>query len=245
MKRTSLLIASTCSLFAVFTSASWAQPGIQCVQNQLNALGFSAGSADGSIGPKTRAAAEEYRNWMMSGAGGANWSQPPLTALNGEFWCDRVGDAHPAVAKYAVTAAPEIDQKVSTGDDSVVAKFTLAVAGRVTGMTLDFKFKTECENDHWAAITAPNGKKMILMDRGNGRCSGSPMTFDSENDLGSFFGGSNVRGSWEFEFKDLDSNFEQGVLEQVRVNWTVQDDGVTTEHSTSLAGVPFQVPNPS
>ena len=244
MNRISVLIASTSLLFVASTSTSWAQLGIQCVQNQLNALGFNTGSADGNIGPRTRAAAEEYRNWMTNGAGGAGWSQPPLTALNGEFWCEQVADAHPAVAKFAVAAAP-ISQQISTGDDAVVASFTLAVAGRVTEMNLDFKFKTECENDHWAAIAAPDGKKMILMDRGNGRCSGSPMSFDSKNDIGNFFGGSNARGNWEFEFKDLDSNFEQGVLEQVRVNWTVQHNGVTTEHSSSLAGLPVHVPNPS
>lgn len=80
------------------------QPGIRCVQNQLNALGFSSGTPDGTIGKQTRKAAEDYRAWMSGGAGGKGWRQPALTALNGEFWCEKVGEAHPEVAKYS--AAP-------------------------------------------------------------------------------------------------------------------------------------------
>lgn len=102
MKR-SIAIALTALTFALCSgsSAMAEQPGIRCVQNQLNALGFNSGKADGSIGAQTRKAAEDYRKWMSDGAGEKGWSQPALTALNGEFWCKKVGEAHPEVAKFA------------------------------------------------------------------------------------------------------------------------------------------------
>lgn len=166
MKHISLLLASICLLFGASTSASWAQPGIQCVQNQLNALGFNAGSADGSIGPKTRAAAEEYRNWMTNGAGGANWAQPPLTALNGEFWCDRVGDAHPAVAKFAVAATPD-------------AQLVIQLRGNVPAR-LGANVLWEKRNDAECNSPCQLGQKSVTFVRDAGGLASMSMTLPSD-----------------------------------------------------------------
>ena len=100
-----LTLCASVSLMLATSVVSAAQPGIACVQNQMNALGFDAGPADGSIGPKTRAATEAYRAWMKTNAE-PGWAQPALNATNGVFWCEKVGQAHSKVAKYA-TSEPE------------------------------------------------------------------------------------------------------------------------------------------
>lgn len=52
---------------ALSTFALAEQPGVRCVQNQLNALGFNSGRPDGTIGSKTRQASEEYRHAWRAG----------------------------------------------------------------------------------------------------------------------------------------------------------------------------------
>ncbi len=147
-----------------------AQPGIRCVQNQLNTLGFDAGRADGSIGPMTRQAAEQYRTWMAGGAGGAGWSFPALTAINGQMWCEGVAKDHPELAKF-VTPISEPTQYTSSGAGGLVAIFDVPVEGRITDWEFHFTYKTECENDHFVSLTSLAGRTMGLMDRGLGRCS--------------------------------------------------------------------------
>jgi hypothetical protein len=220
------------------------QPGVRCVQNQLNALGFNSGRPDGTIGPRTRQASEEYRAWMAGGAGGDGWNQPALTALNGQAWCEQAAKDHPEVARF-VTSAFEPTRYTSSGATGLVATFDVPMAGRITGWQLHFAFKTECENDHYASITSPTGRTMVLMDRGLGRCTGTPSTYSSDNNDSGPFMGVRSNGKWQFVFKDLDANFHSGALETLRMKVTVSNDGVTSEHTVDLDGLPRQVPNPS
>jgi subtilisin-like proprotein convertase family protein len=67
----------------------------------------------------------------------------------------------------------------------------------------------------------------------------------NNEELGPFFKGSRAAGPWKFEFKDLDANFNQGQLEEVRLEWWVTSDGETKKHSASLDGLPAFIPNPS
>lgn len=246
--RRAALLAAT-ALLAVVTStavAAASEPGIACVQKQLNALGFDAGTADGSIGPNTRSAAEEYRRWMSGGAGDEGWSQPALTALNGELWCRRIAQDHPETAKYQAVAVVVEQSYTITPRGGLVATFSLPAEGRISDVHLFFGFKTECEGDLWAMLTSPTGNKVVVMDRGQQRCSGTPTHFDSNNEeLGQFFKGGRAEGPWKFEFKDLDANFNQGQLEEVRLEWWVTANGETTKHSASLDGLPAFIPNPS
>lgn len=82
------------------SSAFAAQPGMLCVQNQLTALGFDAGTPDGFYGAKTRAAADGYNEWISLKDG--DLVLPPLTKTNGRFWCEQVAAANPSVAKFNV-----------------------------------------------------------------------------------------------------------------------------------------------
>jgi len=49
----------------------------------------------------------------------------------------------------------------------------------------------------------------------------------------------------KFEFKYLNNNFEQGQLEEVRIEWWVTANGKSTRYSASLDGLPAFIPNPS
>ena len=226
------------------TPAAAEQAGIRCVQNQLNALGFNSGRPDGTIGPRTRQAAEDYRQWMRDGAGGSSWNQPALTALNGQAWCAAVAADHPQVAKF-VTAAAGPTQYTASGAAGLVATFEVPVSGRITDWELHFSFKTECENDHFASITSPTGRKLVLMERGLGRCSGTPEVLSSSNTDPGPFRGVRANGKWQFVFKDLDANFHSAALQSVRMKVTVNNGGVVSEHTVNLDGLPRQVPNPS
>jgi subtilisin-like proprotein convertase family protein len=246
-RRNTLLATSVLLAIAASPAVSSAsEPGIACVQNQLGALGFDAGGADGSIGPLTRSAAEEYRRWMSSGAGGEGWSQPALTALNGEQWCRRIAEDHPETARYQPVPVTIEQSYTVSASKGLVATFSLPMEGRISDVHLFFGFKTECEGDLWAMLSSPTGAKVVVMDKGLHRCSGTPTHFDSNNEeLGRFFNGGRARGTWKFEFKDLNSNFEQGQLEEVRLEWWVTANGATTKHSASLDGLPAFIPNPN
>jgi subtilisin-like proprotein convertase family protein len=239
-----LVLVAGLGVLGSATHAIAEQPGIRCVQNELNALGFNSGRPDGTIGPRTRQASEDYRAWMAGGAGGDGWSQPALTALNGQFWCERVAKAHPEVAGF-VTPASEPTQYTSSGATGLVATFEVPIAGRITGWQLHFTFKTECENDHYLSITSPTGRKMVLMDRGLGRCTGTPSVYTSDNSDPGPFLGTRANGKWQLVFKDLDANFHSGALETVQMKVTVSNGGATSEHTVKLDGLPRQAPNPS
>jgi len=147
---------------------------IGCVQKQLNALGFDVGAADGSIGPLTRTAAEEYRRWMSSGAGGEGWSQPALTTLNGEQWCRKVAEDHPETARYQPVPVTIEQSYTVSASKGLVATFSLPTGGRISDAHLFFRFKTKCEGDLWAMLSI--GAKVVVMDKSLHRCSGTPPT---------------------------------------------------------------------
>ncbi|WP_421759407.1 proprotein convertase P-domain-containing protein [Devosia sp.] len=243
MKRSVSVIIGLCLMFfGTIDLAAAEQPGIRCVQNQLNALGFSLGTADGTIGGKTRTAAEAYRAWMSGGAGEPGWSQPPLTALNGEFWCEKVGQAHPEVAKYAVVASgPRYE--VSPGE--MLASFEVPTTGKITKWKLFFEFKTQCENDHRITLVSPSGRSLTVMERGLNRCSGRTETFTSDNteDNGVFVG-TTAQGVWKLRFQDLDANKYTGALTKVRMELAIADGDATTKYVVVLKGLPKKVPNP-
>jgi subtilisin-like proprotein convertase family protein len=241
-KIVSVAIATCVLTIASINVALAEQPGIRCVQNQLNALGFNLGTPDGTIGTKTRSAAEEYRAWMSGGAGEAGWSQPPLTALNGEFWCQKVGEAHPEVAKYAVAAPAGPQYDVTPG--KMVATFDVPVAGTISAWRMRFEFKTQCENDHRIVLLSPAGRSVGLMERGLHRCSGKSAIFTSDNTDGSAFLGSSAQGTWTMTFEDLDANAYTGALTKVRMDLGLDAGGATTKYTVKLTGLPKKVPNP-
>ena len=232
------------TLTAVSASAALAeQPGIRCVQNQLNALGFNLGVPDGTIGQRTRAAAEQYRAWMAGGAGEAGWSQPALTALNGQAWCEEIAQAHPEVAKYAAVASPPI-YDVTPGE--MLASFSVPVTGKITSWKLHFGFRTQCENDHRIVFTSPSGQSVTVMERGLNRCSGRNTDFTGDNSSNDtpIFLGSDASGVWKIDFFDLDNNAYSGALTSARLDLGIDVGGEKTKYVVSLKGLPKKVPNP-
>jgi hypothetical protein len=72
---------------------------MQCVQNQLNELGFPAGPADGKLGSQTVQAAKAYIAYMKANAE-PGWAMAVVTKSTAKHWCEKVAEAHPKVAKF-------------------------------------------------------------------------------------------------------------------------------------------------
>jgi subtilisin-like proprotein convertase family protein len=179
---------------------------------------------------------------MAGGAGEDGWSQPPLTALNGEFWCQKVMEAHPEVAKFALVPS-QPTYEVTPGQ--MLASFDVPVAGTVTYWKIHFEFKTQCENDHHIELMSPTGRAIGLMDRGLNRCSGRFTTFTSDNEGQSGgFVDSEALGTWQLKFQDLDDNAYTGAMTKVRLELGIDVGGDTTKYIVKLNGMPKKVPNP-
>lgn len=232
------------ALLAFAAPAHADQPGIRCVQNELNALGFMSGVPDGSFGPQTSQAAEEYRTWMINGGGNTDWNGPPLNGANGEAWCAQVAKDHPEVARFVGADHPSV-QYTANGQDGLVATFEVPLEGRITAWELTFVFKTECENDHWASIESPSGDLVVIMDRGLHRCSGKPSVFTGSTKNAPPLTGTEASGQWKLVFKDLDANFYSGFLMQARLKLTVERDGVVSKQTVRLDGLPRAIPSPA
>ncbi len=87
----------------------------QCVQGQLNALGYSVGTVDGQIGPRSIAAAAEYL--AQSTLGGTLGALGKDTA---ELWCRTLAAHDPKLAVYLqrATQAAELASKTyGSADD--------------------------------------------------------------------------------------------------------------------------------
>jgi hypothetical protein len=81
---------------AMAGNAFAASPGVICVQEQLNALGHDAGTADGQMGQRTRNAGSSY----LAGDPSAP-ELPELSAGTAVEWCTSLAKAHPEVSAFA------------------------------------------------------------------------------------------------------------------------------------------------
>jgi hypothetical protein len=115
--------------------------------------------------------------------------------------------------------------------------------GTVTHWEIFFKYTTQCENDHTVMLTSPRGNKLLLMDRGQGRCSGKRETFTSsnDNDAGAFLG-TRAKGNGKFVMLDLDKNDYTGTLDEVWMILTIKDKGIVSKHKLTLTGLPATIP---
>jgi TPR repeat protein len=84
------------------TVAGAAEPAtdaVRCVQKQLNALGFEAGSVDGLVGVKTFLASEAYVRYMRA-KGEDGLARMAFNVRRAHEWCEMVANDFPTVAPY-------------------------------------------------------------------------------------------------------------------------------------------------
>lgn len=154
--------------------------------------------------------------------------------------------ARAALAK--LSNGPSLDGAVrysASGKDGLVADITVSRPGRVKGLQLDFAFKTDCENDHWASLEAPGGQKVVVMDRGLHRCSGTTQLFEGTTQDPPSIIGAKAQGTWELVFKDLDVNAHSGSLTRAQLSLTVDNNGTVSEETIPLEELPKAIPGPS
>ncbi len=135
----------------------------------------------------------------------------------------------------------------ATTSAGLVATFDFPIAGTIVGWELFFAFSTECENDGYAEVISPGGRRLIVMTPGpeKHKC-GSRQTWQSQNDndAGAFVG-SEARGDWKFVIKDMSKDSQPESLTAVWMKLSVSRNGVVTEHKVSLDGLPREIPSPS
>ena len=84
--------------FVARRNVSSSAAAIVCVQDELNALGFNAGTADGVLGGKTQQAATAYVQFVKQTD--AAFVMPAVTADNARMWCETVARQNPVVARF-------------------------------------------------------------------------------------------------------------------------------------------------
>lgn len=132
----------------------------------------------------------------------------------------------------------------ATAEDGLVARVTVPLKGKIEDWSYQFSFTSECENDHQAMITAPNGSAIEVMYRGLKRCSGIPVVFSSEEDHPPGLAGQEASGEWRFSIRDLDANEHTGTLDTVRLWFLVRNNDIVTEQTVVLTGLPAAIPSP-
>jgi len=149
------------------------------------------------------------------------------------------------VSSSASLAASAAAPSYAVSNGMMVATFDVPAAAKISAWSLQFEYKTQCENDHSIELVAPSGQGLTIMDRGLKRCSGRSQVFTGGNtskDIGMFVG-SSAAGTWKLTFRDLDKDKYTGALTKFRMQFKFAD-GTTKPYTVSLKGLPKKVPNP-
>lgn len=141
-----------------------------------------------------------------------------------------------AIGPTRITASPK---------DGLVARFTVPLKGKIVDWALGFSFTTQCEGDLRAIITAPSGGGLIVMERGDSpRCTGNEVTWTGGADGPDGMIGVEASGEWKFWIADIESNGPSATLDSVTMRVAVRQNGVLTEQTVALTGLPAEVPSP-
>lgn len=144
----------------------------------------------------------------------------------------------------SATAADQV-RYTASASQGLYATIVVPEQGRVTAMQFDFGFSTDCENDYWASLEAPDGERVVIMDRGLHRCSGAIGNFEGSTTNPASILGAEAQGEWRLVFRDLDANSHSGSLTRARLRLTVDDNGTISEQTLAFDGLPKAIPNPS
>lgn len=88
---------------------------MRCVQNQLAALDYDPGAADGLLGPRTQAAFQTYASRTAQSA------HSPLSIGNAVAWCRRTGIWHPELQRFWPATEAQTRVIIGAGVNTQVA----------------------------------------------------------------------------------------------------------------------------
>ncbi len=161
-------------------------------------------------------------------------------SLNSKAGWDLFLSRHGTASDMRVDVAKQESDKL----DVPFQKLLFPVAGVIVKWEIFFKFTTQCENDHYAYVVSPAGRKINVMVRGLHRCSGKSETWESTNtNDGGNFVGTEAKGEWKFQMIDLDRNNFSGTLDEVWMELSVKKNGKIVQQKISLGGLPAPIPH--
>jgi subtilisin-like proprotein convertase family protein len=133
---------------------------------------------------------------------------------------------------------------VKAGSSGLEASLDFPLSGKIVDVELNFAFTTDCEKDHVAHITSPTGRRINVMVRGLGRCGHESYTsHNSEPAFVAAFQGAEAEGIWRFVMTDITADDNRGSLDALSLNVAVSNDGVITNHTVTLDGLPVVIPD--
>lgn len=112
-----LLAAQNTASIAQSNSPDEIRNAVECVQKQLNGLGYGIGIVTGVVDDKTLAAGKEYVADMKRQD--PNWAMEMIAPASARLWCEKVADAHGEVKEFWVAyqrAATNPDANLSVED---------------------------------------------------------------------------------------------------------------------------------
>lgn len=141
-------------IVAILTAGLWfatpASASVRCVQEALNALGYSLGTVDGIIGPRTR---DMARNWA------SDYGQrlPAFSSATSEQWCSALepfwkGAGHISLTPETLDAAtPSADSPacVTAPDNRYARRISAMVDGDELALTISARFGGAVESLTW------------------------------------------------------------------------------------------------
>jgi len=124
----------------------------------------------------------------------------------------------------SIVFATELPDSIPN-NSSITRTISFPLKGKVVSMELFIEFQTQCEKNHRAELIDPGGPVVSVMERGFGRCGGTPLTFTSRsNAIGApdFFQNRQAKGTRTFTMFDLEADAHRGQLTDVRLTIAVQ-----------------------
>lgn len=166
---------------------------------------------NGTSGPLPGKAGVFWKLGALVGTQTIEVTSPGLSTITFTATASATG---PAPTPFTVSASGLPEDIPNPG--SITRRMLITTKGTISSITLFFEFPAQCERNHFATLTDPGGRTVVVMDRGLQRCSGVREPYSSINvGIAGLFDGRRADGEWIFTIQDLDADAYSGTLNEV------------------------------